>query len=404
MVIDLKRIILHIDMDAFFASVEQRDDDSLKGRPVIIGADPKEGKGRGVVSTCSYEARKYGVRSAMPISIAYKKCPHGAFLRPDMEKYLSVSTCLESIFYDISPKVEMISVDEAFIDITGAVKLFGGERKLALFLKERVYKKCGVTASVGIGSSKLIAKVASDYNKPDGLTQVPAGDEKMFLADLPIGVLPGIGKKTQINLKAKGYEVISQLQLAKAEDLSFAFGDRSAGIIEYACGIDRRPVEATNTIKSVSNEYTFDCDTASKSEIMSVLMFLSEKVSYRLRLKGLEGRNIAIKLRGSDFSTYTRQKTLTEKIWSVGDIFEHSQELVLLLLKQKRMKVRLLGVKVAGFEDVSIQADLFETKSEKNVSLDSTVVDIKRKFGFDSILRARTISEDKLDKRGRRLG
>ena len=238
-----RRCIIHVDMDAFFASVEQRDDPALRGRPVVVGSDPKAGKGRGVVSTCSYEARKYGIHSAMPISIAYKKCPQAVFLPVDMEKYAEASAKIHEILYSFSPDIEPISIDEAFLDITGSYHLFGTPVETCRLIKEKIKKYTGLTASIGLAPTKMAAKIASDLDKPDGLVEVT--EEKLldFLRPLDVRKIWGLGPKCEAELQRLGIQTIGDLARMDPDHLTGTFGKVGLEFWRLANGIDERPVE-----------------------------------------------------------------------------------------------------------------------------------------------------------------
>ena len=383
-------IIIHIDMDAFFASVEQRDNAAYRGKPVIVGSDPKGGRGRGVVSTCSYEARAFGIHSAMAISIAFRKCPHGIFVKPDMEKYAAVSKQIYDIFHDFTPKVEMISIDEAFLDITGAVHLHDGSAvKLCKVLKKEIFDKTGLTASVGLSTSKLVSKIASDLQKPDGLVVVKRGTEKEFLAPLDISRISGLGKIGQEKLRALGINLIGDIAGLKLSDLRNIFSESADYLYNCSMGIDDRGVVNDEEIKSVSHEYTFEQDVSSRDDIVRMLMHLCEKTTFRLAQHKMRGRTITLKVRTSDFKTIVRSRTLHMLTNSAQDIFCTALELYDEFTKTNIFPVRLIGVKIANFNMKDEQIDLFESKKrEKNESLGSVVHEIKKKFGFDSIFHA----------------
>ena len=273
------RYIVHVDMDAFFASIEQHDNPEYKGKPVIVGSDPKQGKGRGVVSACSYEARKYGIHSAMPISIAYKKCPQGIFQPVNMNRYIEISNKLLQIFKRFTPNIEQISIDEAFLDISGSYQLFGTPEETCYQIKQTIKKETGLTASTGMAPNKMTAKIASDLEKPDGAVFVKHGQVKEFLKDLPTGRLWGVGEKTRLSLEKIGIKTIGDIAKSERKTLACFFGKSGDHIWELANGIDDRIVECDTRIKSISNEYTFDIDTISTFKIQDVLMSLSEKVA-----------------------------------------------------------------------------------------------------------------------------
>ncbi|MFH1552838.1 MAG: DNA polymerase IV [Candidatus Omnitrophota bacterium] len=387
-----QRYIVHVDMDAFFASVEQRDNPACRGKPVIIGADPKDGKGRGVVSTCSYEARRFGIHSAMPISIAYKRCPDAVFLPPDMEKYSRVSHKIFEILERFTPEIEPISIDEGFLDITGSYHLFGTPSETCRRIKSLIKKETNLTASVGLAPNKMTAKIASDINKPDALVVVSKEDLLSFLHPLPVGKLWGVGEKTKIELKKMGIRTIGDLAKRNIADLEHVFGRNGRHAWELANGIDPRVVETSEEVKSISNEYTFEQDTSEKHKIKDTLMFLSEKVSRRLRKSGLKGKTVTLKIRFSDFRTYTRSITLEAPTNFVDVIYEYSSRKMESFDLDKKT-VRLVGVRVSNLVDPSRKADLFEGESEsaeKKERLHKALDRILDRFG-EGALRHRSI-------------
>ncbi|MDT8286041.1 MAG: DNA polymerase IV [Elusimicrobiales bacterium] len=381
------RHIVHVDMDAFFAAVEQRDDPSLRGRPVIIGADPKEGRGRGVVSTCSYEARKFGVRSAMPISEAWRRCPGGVYLQPDFSKYSRASSIIEKVFREFTPDVEMVSVDEAFLDITLSAHLFGGPREACLRLKARVSELTGLTCSVGLAPTKMCAKIASDLRKPDGFVTVPSGGEAAFLAPLDISKLWGLGPKTAASLRVIGLNTIGELAACPVERLEY-LGSAGPSFKELAMGLDPRPVSAEGEARSVSNEITFDSDTGDEREIKESLVALCDKVSSRLREAGLKGRTVGLKIRLEGFVTYTRARTIPLAT-NYADVMWKEISALYGAFGRGRRKVRLLGVRMSGLMPAEAREDLFGGEGdERREKSHLAVEEIRRKFGRGSIYRA----------------
>ena len=380
------RYIAHVDMDAFFASVEQRDNPELKGRPVIVGSDPKGGKGRGVVSTCSYEARKFGVHSAMPISIAYKKCPRGTFLLVDMEKYETVSNEIYNILYDFTPQIERAGIDEAFLDITGSYHLFGTPIETCLLIKSRIKEKTSLTASIGLAPTKMAAKIASDLKKPDGM--VEATKEKLldFLWPLDIDKMWGLGEKSKIVLNNIGINTIGALAKSDVEDIISLFGKNGVSFWQLANGIDERVVEPEGEAKSISNEVTFEEDTLDKDKIEATLVLLSEKVSGRMRDNGVKGRTITLKIRLEGFHTFTRSFTFKEATNLARNIYKEAKRLYNDFQTSDR-RIRLLGVKMSGFSLRNEQYDLFQGGSGniKEEKVQTAIDKIKKKFGSHSI-------------------
>ncbi|NQU74496.1 MAG: DNA polymerase IV [Candidatus Omnitrophica bacterium] len=384
-----KRFIVHVDMDAFFAAIEQRDNPQLRGKPVVVGADPKAGKGRGVVSTCSYEARKFGIHSAMPISIAYKKCPHAIFLPVDGEKYHDVSRQIYKVFYDFTPDVEPISIDEAFLDISGSWHLFGSPFDTCLSIKAEIKDQIKLTASVGLAPIKMAAKIASDLKKPDGMVEVTQEGLLDFLWPLNIRKIWGLGERSEDILHNMGIRTIGDLAKKDVREIIAVFGKNGDHFWQLANGIDDREIEVETEAKSISNEFTFDEDTLDKKRIESVLMLLCEKVSWRLRQEGFKGRTVTLKIRLEGFHTYTRAATISKPTNFTDVIYQESKNLYD-NFERKNKKVRLLGVKASNFFPSDFKDSLFrEQEDEKREGIHKAVDGIRRKFGENSIYRAR---------------
>jgi nucleotidyltransferase/DNA polymerase involved in DNA repair len=382
------RIIAHIDMDAFFAAIEQRDNPKLRGKPVVVGADPKAGKGRGVVSTCSYEARKYGIRSAMPISQAWRLCPHAVFLSGNGRKYREASDQVFEILEKFTPDIQPVSIDEAFMDLTGCCHFYGTPHNTALKIKEEIKKNVNLTASIGIAPLKFVAKIASDACKPDGLLEVTQEKLFDFLWPLPIEKLWGVGPKSKLALNGMGINTIGDLAKLSKEELYERFGEHGLHLYCLSNGIDPRGVEVDDEVKSVSNEHTFETDTDNIEEIEEVLLYLSEKVSRRLRKQDLKGRTLSVKIRLKGFKTYTRAVTLPERTNFADRIYKQSLGLAR-EFTDKKQQIRLLGVRVSNFEDPYVQESLFrDALSEKNENIHKALDLIKNKFGEKSIHRA----------------
>jgi nucleotidyltransferase/DNA polymerase involved in DNA repair len=389
------RTILHIDMDAFYASVEQRDNPEFRGRPLIVGSDPKGGAGRGIVSTCSYEARRLGVHSAQPISRAWRLCPHGIYVIPDMRKYARVSATIMRILTDYSDMVEQISIDEAFIDVTGCRRLSGTGSETAAKIKSHIFSDLGLTASVGVATNKFLAKIASDLKKPDGLVVVEPGREKEFLSPLPIRCLWGVGPKTGEILKKFGLHKIGQIAAVPLRDLERLLGDAGARLWRLSHGIDDRPVEQLEGRKSIGHEITFEKDTVDFDQIRAALLELTEKTTRRMRHEKVKARTVAIKFRKEDFSTFTRQATLGEPADTVEKIFPVALGLIKKLFREG-MRIRLIGVSASNLKDgqeaaAGEQLDLFREVSPKEQKLAEAVDDICRRFGGKVITRAALI-------------
>jgi DNA polymerase-4 len=337
------RGILHVDMDAFYAAVEQRERPELIGKPVIVGADPRGGRGRGVVATASYEARRFGVGSAMPISQAFRLCPQGVYVRPDMELYARVSGEVMEILRRFTDLVEQVSIDEAFLDVTGSRRVHGTPEDIARKLKRAIVDDLRLTASVGVAGSKLVAKIASDMRKPDGLVVVPAGTEAAFLAPLPVRRLWGVGPKTEEALLAAGFRTIGDLAAATPDRLQRRLGSHGLDLQVLARGEDDRPVHAEHeAAKSLGQEHTFDADTKDPVVLRRALLELSDEVARRLREHGIRARTITLKYRDEDFKTVTRAETLAEPT-DAGDVV-FAAAFRLFARAHGRLRVRLLGV------------------------------------------------------------
>lgn len=343
----MDRCIFHVDMDAFYASIEQRDHPEFRDRPVVVGADPRQGFGRGVVAACSYEARKFGIHSALPISQAYRRCPDAVFVRPDMSKYVETSRRIRSIFSEFTDRVEPLSIDEAFLDVSHLVRDPEAAIRLARDLKQRIRAREGLTASVGIGPSKFIAKIASDLRKPDGLLLIRPHEVQRFLDPLPISRIWGVGPRTEQKLEQMGVTTIRQLRRIDGATLESRFGKLGGHLSRLARGVDERPVVVERQTKSISQEHTFLEDTADRAEMETTLTAMGRKVARRLREAELEARTVCLKLRYSSFRTLTRQVTLKQPTDDDAEIIAIVRTL---LERQLRPgdKVRLLGVGVSS--------------------------------------------------------
>jgi len=383
-----KRFIAHVDMDAFFAAIEQRDNPRFRGKPVIVGADPKGGRGRGVVSACSYEARTFGIHSAMPISIAYRKCPRAIFLRPDTQKYSKVSPLIYEILYGFTPDVEPVSIDEAFLDISGTYRLFGTPRQTCLRIKSKIKDRTRLTASVGLAPVKMAAKIASDLGKPDGFIEVTQEGLLDFLWPLDISKIWGLGKKTEAVLNNMGVETIGDLAKMDVKKLIDVFGKNGAGLWQLANGIDERVVETETEAKSISNEVTFDKDTLNKDIIKGALMSLCERLSDRLRQEGLKGRTVTLKIRLEGFRTYTRTISMSGTT-NFADIIYNQAERLYENFDAGDKKVRLVGIKLSNLLPLACKDNLFDEKADKKKEEVHKAIDkIKERFGERAIRRA----------------
>jgi len=384
-------------MDAFFAAVEQLDFPQYRGKPVIVGADPLGGKGRGVVSTASYEARKFGIHSAMPISQAYRSCPTGIFVRPRGHRYMEISDQIMRLLYDFTPLIAPISIDEAFMDLTGSLKLFGDGRTIAIKIKERIKTEIGLTASIGIAPNMFIAKIASDLQKPDGLVIVEPGKEKEFLAPLAISKMWGIGKKTEPLFQRRAIFTIGQLASMTVDELVKLFGKVGMDYWYLANGIDSRPVETGEERKSISKEITFfeDIDDCQKLEL--VLFEIAEILGKSLREKKLKARTITLKIRLADFSTFTRRKSLT----NFTDNSEEIRNTGLALFRHfdcGEMKVRLIGLGVSQFDEESgEQLAFFDDTKPQSRNIDSLIDLVEDRFGKGMIKKATLIRSNQVD-------
>lgn len=383
----MDRIILHVDMDAFFAAIEQLDHLEFRGRPVIVGADPQGGKGRGVVSTCSYEARAFGVHSAMPVSKAYKLCPHGVYTFPRGKRYSQVSKKVMAVLDEFSPDVEPLSIDEAFLDISTSYKIYGTVQDSGLAVKRRIKEETELTASVGIAPSKFIAKIASDLEKPDGIVIVEKGSEKEFLAPLHISRMWGVGKKTLPIMEGLGIHTIGDLARYSQKEIIERLGKSGLHFWNLANGIDERNIERHVKAKSISKETTFYHDKANPDELRETLLYLCNELTREMRRKKYFGRTVTLKIRLEDFTTFTRSRTLTEMVNSCEQIQKHIEDMFATFDRENK-RVRLLGVAVSHLQHDSGQINLFEKESENARKIDNLIDQVREKFGEKSITRA----------------
>ena len=385
----MSRIILHLDMDAFYTSVEQRDHPEYQGKPVIVGANPRGGRGRGVVAAASYEAREFGLHSAMPIGRAYRKCPQAIYLRGNMRKYGEVSRRIMEILRGFTDLVEQISIDEAFLDVTGSTGLFGERQELALEMKKRIREEERLNASIGIAPNKFLAKIASDLEKPDGLVEVVAGQEEEFLSDLPIERLWGVGPRTAEELHKLGLYKIRDIARLSLAELDERFGKHGRHLHHLARGIDDRPVQPEHEWKSLGQETTFEQDTDDPQVVRQTLLELSEAVARRLRKQELLAGGLTLKFRDEEFVTETRSMTLPDPTDDASEIFRIVRKL-LTRVRSREHKVRLLGIYGSRLQDVHEaprQLRLFEPDDKRrrlNVSMDS----IQQRFGDGAVNRA----------------
>ncbi len=383
----LSRAILHIDMDAFFAAVEQVDNPALKGKPVIVG-----GAKRGVVSTASYEARKYGVRSAMPIFEAKRRCPQGIFLPVRMKRYQEVSQKVMAILEAVSPLVEQVSIDEAFIDLAGTERLHGDATQAARKIKERICAEACLTCSIGIAPNKFLAKIASDMQKPDGLTIVPEEEVQIFLKELSVGKLPGTGPKSEEALRRLGIRIVSDILRFPPGLLERKFGKYGLRLVELSRGIDDSPVIPCGPAKSMGSEDTFPEDTTDINILKKQLLSQAEEVGERLRRDGSKGRTVTLKLKHSDFTLVTRSHSLKEATCATKILYDTA--VMLLERYNLKMPVRLIGLAVSNFGGEP-QYPLFpgmEKETEKLERVDHAIDRIREKLGRGMIKRGGNLS------------
>jgi len=378
--------ILHVDLDAFFAAVEQRDRPELRGRPVAVGGGGAND--RGVVSAASYEARRYGVRSAMPLRTAAGLCPDLIFVPVDGHKYGRVSREVMAILRRYTPAVEQVSIDEAFLDVVGSEALHGTPLEMARGIKGAVAAELRLTASVGVATTKLVAKVASDLDKPDGLVVVEPGTEAAFLAPLPISRLWGVGAKTASVLSQYGVRTIGDLAALPDDLLARRFGKQGPVLAQRARGIDPSPVSAADPARSVSHEHTFAVDTSDPEVLERTLLALSEGVASRLRAGDVKARTIAVKVRDSTFTTVSRQRTLPEPTDQTEVVFAAARELARPQLRG--IRVRLLGVAASHLGEGS-QLALFGAGDERKRKVTAAADAIRRRYGSRAIRRARLL-------------
>ena len=369
-------------MDAFFASVEQRDQPDLRGKPVLVGGSPQ---GRGVVAAASYEAREFGCRSAMPMRTAVRLCPHAEIVRPRFTRYREVSEQVMDVFRAVSPLVEALSVDEAFIDVSQRVADGATPRELAQWIQRRVKETTELTVSCGAGTSKSIAKIASDRDKPDGLTVVPPGGEAAFLAPLPIAELWGIGPKTARRLQIAGVATVGDLAERPLPWLVDRLGSRGEWFHQLANGIDDREVATERETKSISSETTFAEDVGDAKRLAEVAAKQAEDVARRMRRSGFRARTVQLKLRLSDFTTFTRQRTLSSSTDETATIRRCAQALLREQLSPLR-KFRLIGVGVGNLEraEFAAQLSLFDEQGEATTKLPATAARQRRSTALEA--------------------
>jgi DNA polymerase-4 len=381
----MTRAVLHVDMDAFYASVEQHDDPSLAGQPVVVGWEG----GRGVVAAASYEVRRYGVRSAMPMRTALRLCPHAICVRPRMARYQEVSNTVFGVFHEVTPLVQGLSLDEAFLDVTASQELLGGAVDIARRIKTRIRGLTGLSASVGVAPNKLVAKIASDLDKPDGLTVVEAARVCEVLDPLSVRRLPGLGRKTGARVEAAGIHTLGELRSAPDAVLWPLFGRYAAWMRERASGIDDRPVLPEVEDKSLSAEDTFDEDIGDARTLHRQLARLAELAASRLRKRGLMAGCVGVKIRRGDFTTFTRQRAIAPPSCEGRTITGVAAELLSRWLAgNPGAKLRLLGVVLTELTPAS-QLGLFEEPKLKGV--DAALDEAQARFGSRALRRGSSI-------------
>ena len=382
---------LHIDLDAFFASVEQLDFPEYKGKPVIVGGLPSDK--RSVVSTCSYEARKFGVHSAMPIFKAYQLCPQGIFLRGRMKRYQEKSKEVMSIFYNYSPEIMQISIDEAFLDLTGTERLFGNPTDTAKKIKDDIFEKTGLTVSVGVASSKYLAKIASGLRKPNGLFVIPYGKEQDFMFTLPIEKIWGIGNKTREPITEAGFYTIKSIYNASEELLTSLFGKCTGKFLYNTVrGINNDTFSGKPKSQSISEEQTYPRDITEEYIIDTALLELCSNCMFRMLSEEKNSKTICVKIRYEDFTTVTIQETFQHTIKSIEELFENAKNLFYQKYERGR-GIRLLGV---GFHNIQNgiddpQGELFDFVEKKKQAIEKTILELKQKNPKIPIKKARLI-------------
>jgi DNA polymerase-4 len=382
------RTILHVDMDAFYASVEQRDEPSLRGRPVIVGGTG----GRGVVAAASYEVRRFGVHSAMPVREALRRCPQAVCVPPRIGHYAAVSRQVFAIFHEFTPLVQGLSLDEAFLDVSAGMHALGDGEHVARQIKRLVRERTGLTASVGVAPNKLVAKIASDLRKPDGLVVVRQAEVQALLDPLPIRKLFGLGAKTAPKVEALGIRTLGELRQARAAPLRAIFGRYTERVQQRAAGIDDRPVVPDQDEKQISAEETFDTDIRDHDRLRAELVRLADKASARLRARGLMASCVTVKIRRKDFVTCTRQRRFDPPTQETRVITGIATGLLDgWLAAQPRAALRLLGVGVSELAPAT-QLDLFTApRTARNRELDAAVDRIRERFGSVALKRASSL-------------
>jgi DNA polymerase-4 len=374
--------IAHIDCDAFYAAIEKRDDPGLRDQPVIIG-----GGRRGVVSTACYIARTYGVRSAMPMFKALAACPTAVVVRPDMAKYAAVGRQVRTMMQELTPLVEPLSIDEAFLDLSGTERLHGAPPAVTLArFSKRVEREIGISVSVGLSYCKFLAKIASDLDKPRGFTAIGRAEAVGFLADKPVGLIWGVGRVTQDRLARDGFVLIGDLQRAEETDLLRRYGSEGQRLWRLARGIDIRRISPDRDTKSVSAETTFDEDISDSEQLTRLLFMLCEKVSGRLKAQGIAGRNVTLKLKTADFKSRTRARALPAPTQLAGRLFEAGREL--LAREVDGTRFRLIGIGAGDLSDAegADRGDLVDTNVKREKAAEQAIDSLRAKFGAGAVV------------------
>ena len=378
------RQIIHVDMDAFYASVEQLDNPDLAGKAVMVGGNPKK---RGVVSAASYEAREFGVHSAMPMSEAIRLCPHAVVLPVRMKRYAELSKQIHRIFQRYTPQIEPISLDEAFLDVTGNIQLFGDAEKIGRNIKQQIEEQLGLIASVGIGPNKFLAKLASDLDKPNGFVIITEENKQEILDPLPVSAIWGVGKVTEKALRSKGINTIKQFRETSVEFLHSILGNQTPHMLRLAQGVDNRDIESSREAKSVSSEQTFATDITDKEFLLNILLNQVEEVSQRLRADSLQAKTITLKLRYEDFKTITRSATLSNPTNITSTLWQEAKGLFVKWHTKSAGALRLLGFGVSALSDEgSGQRLLFsDPEEEKQRRLDKAFDEIRNRYGNNAV-------------------
>ena len=386
-------MIIHVDMDAFYASVEERDRPELKGKPVIVGGTPEQ---RGVVAAANYVARQFGVHSAMPSATAYRLCPQAIVLPGRLDYYAEISRQIREIFHRFTPLVEPLSLDEAFLDVIGCERLFGPAESIGHQIKEAIRREVDLIASVGVAPNKFLAKIASDLEKPDGFVVVDPNGILEFLNPLPVERLWGVGRQASKVFQGLGVKTIGQLRGLSPDILKCRFGSHGEHLWELAHGIDQRPVVPDREAKSISNETTFATDLDDQEVLLAWLLELTEQVARRLRQQNLKGRTVEIKVRFADFRTITRSRKLPEPTNSTNDLWQAAKELFCTRLPKQHLQVRLLGMGVSDIDRSGLrQTQLFDEGDRgKHSRIDEVGDQVRERFGSKALSRGSALEHE----------